>query len=145
MGHNGNINLSCKANQLNAQQIASYKWKWMFKNERELTHVYGKYEILSAFSSLDSCKQRKGSVYLHVRNVTREDLGTYKCVLLQSNTVVAAEDIPFYQQGMLAWALHSYTVRCKRLYIELSLFSFSAYSWLNTTGNPQMCLCSFSK
>ena len=107
--------------------------------------MYGKYEILSAFSSLDSCKQRKGSVYLHVRNVTREDLGTYKCVLLQSNTVVAAEDIPFYQQGMLAWALHSYTVRCKRLYIELSLFSFSAYSWLNTTGNPQMCLCSFSK
>ena len=102
MGPNGNVTLQCKANQLNAQQMTSYKWKWMFKNGREILDIYGKYKILSSFSPPNSCQQTKGAVYLHVENVTREDLGTYKCVLLESDMEVAVEDVPFYKYGMLS-------------------------------------------
>ena len=101
MGPNGSANFICKANQLNAQQMASYKWKWMFKHEREITDVYGKYKILSNFSSPNSCQQNRGAVYLHVENLTREDLGTYKCVLFQNDVKIAVEDVPFYEYGML--------------------------------------------
>ena len=100
MAPNGNVNLSCKARQLNAQQMASYKWKWMFKNGSEITNASGKYKILSAFSSPNSCQQTKGVVYLHVNNVTTEDLGTYKCALLDSDMEIAVEDVPFYEYGM---------------------------------------------
>ena len=94
-------NFSCKANQLNAQQMASYKWKWMFKHEREITDVYGKYKVLSMFSSPNSCQQTMGAVYLRVENLTTEDLGTYKCVLFENEVEIAAEDVPFYEYGML--------------------------------------------
>ena len=80
--------------------MASYKWKWMFKNGSEITNVSGKYKILSAFSSPNCCQQTKGVVYLHVNNVTTEDLGTYKCALLDSNMKIAVEDVPFYEYGM---------------------------------------------
>ena len=99
MGVNGSANFSCKANQLNAQD--SYKWKWMFKNERETTDVYGKFKIISTFSSPNSCQQQKGAVYLHVENLTREDLGTYKCVLFENDVEIAVEDVLFYEYGML--------------------------------------------
>ena len=73
----------------------------MFKHEREITDVYGKYKILSNFSSPNSCQQNRGAVYLHVENLTREDLGTYKCVLFQNDVKIAVEDVPFYEYGML--------------------------------------------
>ena len=76
--------------------MASYKWKWMFKNGREITNVFGKYKIFSAFSVPNSCQHTKGVVYLHVENVTREDHGTYKCALLESDVEIAVEDVPFY-------------------------------------------------
>lgn len=98
---NGNANLSCEANQLNARQKASYKWKWTSKNGREVTNVYGKYKILSTFSQPNSCQQTKGAVYLHVENLTREDLGTYMCALLESGTEIASEDVPLYEYGKL--------------------------------------------
>ena len=99
MGVNGSANFSCKANQLNAQD--SYKWKWMFKNEREITDVYGKFKINSTFSSPNSCQQKRGAVYLYVENLTREDLGTYKCVLFENDVEIAVEDVLFYEYGML--------------------------------------------
>ena len=102
MGPNGTVNFSCKANQLNVQKMASYKWKWMFKNEREITDVYGKYEILSTFSGPNSCQQRSSAVYLHLENLTREDHGTYKCALFENNVEIALEDVPFYGNGMFA-------------------------------------------
>ena len=71
----------------------------MFKNGREIANVSGKYKIFSAFSVPNSCQHTKGVVYLYVENVTREDLGTYKCALLESDLEIAVEDVPFY--GML--------------------------------------------
>ena len=73
----------------------------MFKNGREIANVYGKYEILSTFSQPNSCQQTKGAVYLHVENLTREDLGTYMCALLESGTEIASEDVPLYEYGKL--------------------------------------------
>ena len=101
MGLSDSANFSCKAIQLNAQQMDSYKWKWMFKNEREITDVYGKYKIISTFSSPNSCQQKRGAVYLHVENLTMEDIGTYKCVLVENDVEIAVEDVPFYEYGML--------------------------------------------
>ena len=63
--------------------------------------VYGKYKILSTFSSPNSCQQTMGAVYLRVENLTTEDLGTYKCVLFENEVEIAAEDVPFYEYGML--------------------------------------------
>ena len=99
MRAHGSANFSCKANQLNAQD--SYKWKWMFKNEREITDVNGKFKIISTFSSPNSCQQKRGAVYLHVENLTREDLGTYKCVLFENDVEISVEDVLFYEYGML--------------------------------------------
>ena len=81
--------------------MASYKWKWVFINETEIMDVYGKYKILSTFSSPNSCQQTLGAVYLRVENLTTEDLGTYKCVLFENEVEIAAEDVPFYEYGML--------------------------------------------
>ena len=72
----------------------------MFKNEREIRDVYGKYKILSTFSSPNSCQQKRGVVSLHVENLTMEDLGTYKCVLFENDVEIAVEDVPFYEHGM---------------------------------------------
>ena len=119
MGPKGTVNFSCKANQLNAQQMASYKWKWMSKNEREITDVYGKYKILSTFSSPNSCQQKRGAVYLHVENLTREDLGTYKCVLFENEVEIAAEDVPFYEYGMLSVLNCTYLVSFDEKYNSL--------------------------
>ena len=98
-GPNGAVKLSGKANQLDAQ-MASYKWKWMFKNKKEIKNVSGKYKILTAFSPPNSCQQKKGTVHLHVENLTKEDIGTYKCALLESNMEIAAEDVHLYEYGM---------------------------------------------
>ena len=73
----------------------------MFINEKEIMDVYGKYKILSTFSSPNSCQQTMGEVYLRVENLTTEDLGTYKCVLFENEVEIAAEDVPFYEYGML--------------------------------------------
>ena len=73
----------------------------MFINETEVMDVYGKYKILSTFSSPNSCQQTMGEVYLRVENLTTEDLGTYKCVLFENEVEIAAEDVPFYEYGML--------------------------------------------
>lgn len=121
MAQNGNANLSCEANQLNARQMASYKWKWMFKNGREIANVYGKYEILSTFSQPNSCQQTKGAVYLHVKNLTREDLGTYVCALLESDTEIAVEDVPFYEYGKLRVLNCIYLVRFDENYNFLKI------------------------
>ena len=99
MGRNGTVKLSCKANQLDAQ-MASYKWKWMFKNGTEITSVFGKYKILNTFSPPNSCQQKKGTVHLHIENLTHEDLGTYKCALLESDMKIAVEDVHLYEYGM---------------------------------------------
>ena len=98
-GQNGTVKLSCKANQLDAQ-MASYKWKWMFKNGKEIKNVSRKYKILSAFSPPNSCQQKKGAVHLHVENLSKEDLGTYKCALLESDMEIAVEDVHLYEYGM---------------------------------------------
>ena len=102
MGSNGTVNLSCKANQLDAHQMASYKWKWMFNNGTEITNAFGKYKILNASSSLNSCQQKKGTVSLQIENLTKEDLGTYKCALLESDMEIAVEDVPLYGYGMFS-------------------------------------------
>ena len=73
----------------------------MFINEKEIMDVYGKYKILSTFSSPNSCQQTMGEVDLRVENLTTEDLGTYKCVLFENEVEIAAEDVPFYEYGML--------------------------------------------
>ena len=101
-GPNGTVNLSCKANQLDAHQMASYKWKWMFNNGTEITNAFGKYKILNASSSLNSCQQKKGTVSLQIENITKEDLGTYKCALLESDMEIAVEDVPLYGYGMFS-------------------------------------------
>ena len=119
MGPNGIVILSCKANQLNAQRMASFKWKWMFKNEREITDVHGKYKIITAFSSPNSCQQTRGDVYLRVENLTREDLGTYKCVLFENDMEIAKEDVPFYEYGMLHFLNCSHLVSFDERYITL--------------------------
>ena len=102
MGSNGSVNLSCKANQLDAHQMASYKWKWLFNNGTEITNAFGKYKLLNAFSSLNSCQQKKGTVSLQIENLTKEDLGTYKCTLLESDMGIAVEDVPLYEYGMFS-------------------------------------------
>ena len=102
IGSNVSVNLSCKANQLDAHQMGSYKWKWMFNNGTEITNAFGKYKILNAFSSLNSCQQKKGTVSLQIENLTREDLGTYKCALLESDMEIAVEDVSLYGYGMFS-------------------------------------------
>ena len=102
IGSNVSVNLSCKANQLDAHQMGSYKWKWMFNNGTEITNAFGKYKILNAFSSPNSCQQKKGTVSLQIENLTREDLGTYKCALLESDMEIAVEDVSLYGYGMFS-------------------------------------------
>ena len=73
----------------------------MFQNEREITDVYGGFKIISTFSSPNSCQQKRSAVYLHVENLTREDLGTDKCVLFKNDVEIAVEDVLFYEYGLL--------------------------------------------
>ena len=114
-GSNGTVNLSCKANQLDAHQMASYKWKWMFNKETEITNAFGKYKILNAFFSLNSCQQKKGTVSLQIQNLTNEDLGTYNCALLESDMEIAVEDVPLYEYGRfsaLNCTLYGFDTKC---------------------------------
>ena len=99
--------------------MASYKWKWVFINETEIMDVYGKYKILSTFSSPNSCQQTLGAVYLRVENLTTEDHGTYKCVLFQNEVEIAAEDVPFYEYGMLSVLNCTYLVSFDEKYNSL--------------------------
>ena len=100
--------------------MASYKWKWVSINETEIMDVYGKYKILSTFSSPNSCQQTMGEVYLRVENLTTEDLGTYKCVLFENEVEIAAEDVPFYEYGMLRVLNCTYLVSFHTLIIRVT-------------------------
>ena len=140
MGPNGNVNLSCKANQLDAHQLASYKWKWMFNNGTEITNAFGKYKILKAFSSLNSCQQKEGTVSLQIENLKKEDLGTYKCALLQSDMEIAIEDVSLGGYGMfnaLDSTLYGFDKKSNTLITRLTnLFPIFQAASFNKDGRP---------
>ena len=140
MGPNGTVNLSCKANKLDAHQMASYKWKWMFNNGTEITNAFGKYKILNAFSSLNSCQQKKGTVSLQIKNLTKEDLGTYKCALLEYDMEIAVEDVPLYEYGMfsaLYCILYGFDEKSNTLITRLTkLFPIFWAGSFNKDGRP---------
>ena len=60
-----------------------------------------------------------GAVYLRVENLTTEDLGTYKCVLFENEVEIAAEDVPFYEYGMLDVSNCTYLVSFDEKYNTL--------------------------
>ena len=140
MGSNGSVNLSCKANQLDAHQTAPYKWKWLFNNGTEITNAFGKYKILNAFSSPNSCQQKKGTVSLQIENLTKEDLGTYKCALLEYDMEIAVDDVPLYEYGMfsaLYCILYGFDEKSNTLITRLTkLFTIFWAESFNKDGRP---------
>ena len=99
MGPNDNATLSCEVYRLDNEQIGSYHWKWKFHGDE--IKEDGKYKIISMHSPPNSCQQTKGLVALEISNVSKHDLGHYKCGLLMSDRKLAERDIPFYDFGEL--------------------------------------------
>jgi len=99
MGPNDNATLSCEVYRLDVQQIGSYHWKWKFHGGE--IEEDGKYKIISMHSPPNSCQQTNGLVTLEIANVSKHDLGHYKCGLQMSDIKLAERDIPFYDFGEL--------------------------------------------
>jgi len=99
MGPNDNATLSCEVYRLDNDQIGSYRWKW--KSYDFEIKEDGKYKIIFMHSPPNSCQQTKGLVALEIANVSKHDLGHYKCGLQMSGIKLAERDIPFYDFGEL--------------------------------------------
>ena len=92
--------LRCEAYHLDPLQKDSYHWAWKFEESREIKeNSDGKYKIFSNYSTPNLCQQTKGLIALQIANVTKHDLGQYKCELLESSILLAVKDISFYKYG----------------------------------------------
>ena len=63
----------------------------------------GKYKILSMHFPPNSCQQTNGLIALEIANVSKQDLGQYKCGLQMSGIMLAERHIPFYDFGEHYW------------------------------------------
>lgn len=86
-----NVTLFCKASNLAYQQLYLYHWVWTLK-ERELKET-GKHRIYHRVDSPNSCNQSDGITHLHISNVSKLDIGQYRCVLLMSDMKIAEDDV----------------------------------------------------
>ncbi len=90
-------NLSCNVYGLDQRKLFSYHWQWKF--QERVIEENEKYKVFSNYKPPNTCQRSRGSVTLHIKNVSKEDLGQYICVLQLSNISLGEKDIPFYDFG----------------------------------------------
>ena len=93
----GDATLRCEVNGLDQQKLNSYQWQWKF--QERVIEENEKYRVFYHYQPPKFCQQSRGSVILHIRNVSNEDLGQYICALQLSNIALAEIEIPFYDFG----------------------------------------------
>ena len=86
-----NVTLFCKASNLAYHQLYLYHWVWKLR-ERELKQTE-KHRIYHRVDSPNSCNQSDGITHLHISNVSKLDIGQYKCVLLMPDMKIAEDDV----------------------------------------------------
>ena len=86
-----NVTLFCKASNLAYHQLNLYHWVWKLR-ERELKETE-KHRIYHKVDSPNSCNQSDGITHLQISNVSKLDIGQYKCVLLMSGMKIAEDDV----------------------------------------------------
>ena len=86
-----NVTLFCKASNLAYHQLYLYHWVWKLR-ERELKQAE-KHRIYHRVDSPNSCNQSDGITHLHISNVSKLDIGQYKCVLLMPDMKIAEDDV----------------------------------------------------
>ena len=86
-----NVTLFCKASNLAYRQIYLYHWVWKL-TERKLMETE-KHRIYHRVDSPNFCNLSYGITHLHIRNVSKLDIGQYKCVLLMSGMKIAEDDV----------------------------------------------------
>ena len=94
-GASSNVTFSCEVYRLDPQQISSYKLRWKF-HDKEIKEDDLKYKIFWRYFTPNSCQQSKGLAALSIANVSKEDLGQYKCVLQMSGITLAEKDVFFF-------------------------------------------------
>ena len=94
-----NVTLFCKASNLPYRQLYLYHWLWKLK-ERKLKETE-KHRIYHRVDSPNSCNQSDGTTHLHIRNVSKLDIGQYKCVLLMSGMKIAEDDVVLSEMSKL--------------------------------------------
>ncbi|XP_078371996.1 uncharacterized protein LOC144655586 [Oculina patagonica] len=90
----GDAALSCEVDGLDQQKLYFYHWQWKFHDK--VIEENKKYKVFYNYQAPNTCQRSRGSVTLHIRNVSKEDLGQYMCVLQLSNITIAEKEIPFY-------------------------------------------------
>ena len=68
-----------------------YHWKWEFKG-REVQEN-GRYKMLYGMDPPNSCAQSLGRTRLQITNISKQDLGNYKCAVLKSNLTLGEDDV----------------------------------------------------
>ncbi len=96
----GDATLSCEVDGLDQQKLYSYHWQWKF--QEKVIEENEKYKVFYNYQPPNTCQRSRGSVTLHIKNVSKKDLGQYMCVLQLSNITIAEKDIPFYDFGKLS-------------------------------------------
>lgn len=94
-----NVTLFCRASNLAYHQLYLYHWVWKLR-ERELKETE-KHRIYHRVDSPNSCNQSDGITHLHISNVSKLDIGQYKCVLLMSGMKIAEDDVVLSQISKL--------------------------------------------
>ena len=95
----GNATLSCEVNGLDQQKLYTYHWSWKF--QERLIKENEKYRVFYHYQPPNICQQSRVSSILHIKNVSKDDLGQYICILQLSNMPLAEKDVPFYEFGKL--------------------------------------------
>ena len=94
-----NVTLFCKASNLAYHQLYLYHWVWKL-TERKLKETE-KHRIYHRVDSPNFCNLSYGTTHLHIRNVSKLDIGQYKCVLLMSGMKIAEDDVVLSEMSKL--------------------------------------------
>ena len=96
-GDNDSVTLSCKVSSLSYQKRDLYSLKWKF-NENDIQEN-GKYNMSYGIDPPNVCLQSTGWMSLRIANLSKKDLGQYKCAVMSPNTTLGEDDINFWDAG----------------------------------------------
>ena len=96
----GDATFGCEVNGLDQQKLNSYQWQWRF--QERVIKENEKYRVFYHYQPPNVCQQSRGSFILQIKNISKEDLGQYICVLQLSNITLAEIEIPFYDFGKIS-------------------------------------------